>query len=91
MTEKQTEQLQLLSSLLFKCWVMGFAILVIWLAFVLFGRQLIDTAHGLMFGLSDHELDVIMYCAMGIWKFLVLIFYFLPWLAIRWTLKSNVS
>lgn len=88
MTEKQTELLNLLSGLLFKCWVMGFAVLLIWLVVVIVGRPIIHSAHGPMFGLTNHELDVIMYSAMGLWKFLVLIFFFLPWLAIRWTLRN---
>lgn len=88
MTEKQTELLNLLSRLLFKCWVMGFAVLLIWLVVVIVGRPIIHSAHGPMFGLTNHELDVIMYSAMGLWKFLVLIFFFLPWLAIRWTLRN---
>jgi len=89
MTDKQIELLEFLSGLLFKCWVMGFGVLLIWLAVIVLGRPIIHSAHGPMFGLTDHELDVIMYCAMGIWKFFVLIFYFLPWLAIRWTLKGR--
>lgn len=34
-------------------------------------------------GIAMHELDVIFYCALGILKLFVLVFFFIPWLSIR--------
>ncbi len=41
-----------------------------------------------MFGLSPHELDLIMYCGLGLFKVFVLIFFLLPWSSIRLVLRK---
>jgi hypothetical protein len=39
--------------------------------------------HGGMFELMKHELGVIFYCGIALTKILVLIFFFIPWVALR--------
>ena len=76
------------ASILLRCWLWGFVVLFIWLGAILLMRDVIHQAHGPLFGLSNHELDVIFYCGLGLWKILVLVCFFLPWLSIRMVLRK---
>jgi len=80
-----------LAEVLLRCWIFGFVLLFIWLGAVLLPGEAIHTLHGPMFGLASHELDVILYCGMGLLKVLVLVFFFIPWLSIKLVLKRNYN
>jgi hypothetical protein len=74
---------------LLRCWLMGFAlVLLVFGAYELAGG-FIHRMHGGMFGLTAHELDVIFYCAMGFIKLCVLVFFLIPWAAIRLTRRTS--
>ena len=77
-----------LSKVLLRCWLLGFALLLVWLVVVLVLGDTMHKLHAAMFGLSAHELDVILYCAMALLKLLVLVFFFAPWLSIRLVLRK---
>ena len=51
-------------------------------------NEMIYEIHGKMFGLSEHELDLMFYCSMGFFKLFVFIFFLIPWLAIRMVLRK---
>ena len=59
-------------------------LLLAWLASTLFAGDLIHRLHGGLFGISSHELDVMLYGGMGLLKLLVLVIFFIPWLAIKY-------
>ena len=44
---------------------------------------------GQMFGLSLHERDVVHYCGMAFVKLVMIVFFFIPWLAIRLVLRKR--
>ena len=72
-----------LGGVLLRCWIGGFVLLFVWLGATLFASGPIHRLHGELFGISSHELDVIFYCGIGFLKLLVLVFFFIPWLAIK--------
>ena len=80
-----------LAKVLLRCWICGFVLLLIWLGVVLIGSESIHKLHGPMFGLSNHELEVVFYCGMGLLKLLVLVFFFVPWLSIKLVVKRESS
>lgn len=82
-----TEFFDVLARVLLRCWLFGFILLFIWLVAFLLAQPMIHVIHGGMFGLTEHELDVIFYCGAGLLKLLILILFFFPWLAIRLTLS----
>lgn len=83
MSEETIELLRAVSSVLLYCWLLGFVLLFAWFAMFLMLRNFIQRIHGGMFGLSVHELNVIFYCGMGLWKLGVILLYLFPWIAIR--------
>jgi len=59
MTEPTREVFATLEKILFRCWLFGFVLLFIWLGAILMMSNLIHDLHGSMFGLTNHELDLI--------------------------------
>ena len=79
------------SRVLFRCWIGGFALLLIWLAAMLLLEDSIVQLHAKMFGLSKHEIDVIMYGGLGLFKLGVILLFFLPWLGLRLELARTTA
>lgn len=88
MSDSATEVLHTLAKVLLRCWLFGFLLLFIWLGVSLLASEAIHKLHGPMFGLSNHDLDVIFYGGMGLLKLWVLVCFFIPWLAIRLVLRK---
>ncbi len=86
MSTQITEWLEVVAKTLLYCWIFGFVLLFIWLGAFLSGA--VYKLHGPLMGLSDHDLNVIHYCGMAFLKLLVLVFFFVPWLAIRLVLRK---
>lgn len=91
MTDSTRDFFEAVAKVLLRCWLFGFVLLFIWLGAVLLMGDTIHNLHGPMFGITNHELDVIFYCGMGLLKLLVLVFFFIPWLAIRLVLRKSMQ
>jgi hypothetical protein len=91
MAEKNTttEFFETLAGVLLRCWLLGFAFLLLWSGAAFVAGDFIYRVHGDSFGLSRHELDLIFYCGMGLLKLLVIVFFFFPWIAIKLLLRRR--
>ena len=89
MSVSTRELLETTIDVLLRCWMFGFVLLVISLGATLLTGNLIHDLHGSMFGLTNHELDLIFYCLMGILKLIVIACFFIPWLSIKLVLKKS--
>ncbi len=87
MNEQSYHSLRMVSGILLRCWVLGFAMLLICFVAIELLRKPIYNLHGAMFGLGTHELDLIVYCAVGLMKLAVVTLFFIPWLAIKLSLR----
>ena len=88
-TTQTREFFDVLARVLLRCWLFGYALLLIWMAAILLGGESLFRLHSSMFGLTEHEVAVTMYCWLGSFKILVLTFFFFPWLAIRLVLRKG--
>lgn len=88
MQESTRDFFDALAKILMRSWIFGFVLLAIWFGVSLLMREAIHTLHGPMFGITSHELNVIFYSGMGIFKMLVFVFFFIPWLSIRLVLNK---
>ena len=87
MSESTRELFETLANVLLRCWIFGFVLLLVW-----FGLYIGDVYHGIhgdMFGLSKHELDLVHYSGMGLFKLLVFVFFLFPWLAVKLVLSKK--
>ncbi len=78
-----------LAKVLLRCWIIGFALLLFSFVVFLLTGEIIDDIHGRMFGLTPHELDLIIYCGLGLLKLCVLVLFFMPWVAIKLVLRNS--
>ena len=89
MSTQITEWLEVVAKILLRCWIFGFILNLIWFGVLMLAGGQIYDLHGTIFGLSPHELNVIHYCGMGLTKFAVGVFFFIPWLSIRIVLRKG--
>ena len=78
-----------LAKILLRCWLLGFALLSLWAGVIVFGRESVYRLNGTVFGLTEHELDVVFYAGIVFTKTLVLLFFFFPWLSIRLMMRAD--
>lgn len=88
MPDSTIEFFRVLAKVLLWCWILGFALLFVWLGAILLGGQTIHRLHGPLFGLSLSQLHVIHYCGIGLFKLFVIGLFFIPWLAIKLNLPN---
>ena len=81
--------LDALAKVLLRCFVLGFLLLLIWVVFFVLAGDVVHNLHGKMFGLSPHELNLIHYCGMGLFKLCVFLFFLFPYIAIRMVLRKR--
>ncbi|MGZ0172868.1 MAG: hypothetical protein ACKVHE_25310 [Planctomycetales bacterium] len=60
MSDSIKELLETAKDVLLRCWIFGFVLLFIWLGAILLMGNLIHDLHGPMFGLTNHELDLLL-------------------------------
>ena len=80
--------LDVISAILLRGFVIGFALLLISFVFYLLGKDLAFRVHGALCDMTQKELDLMFYCFMGFLKLFVFVFFLIPYLAIRWTLRK---
>ncbi len=89
MSEATRDLLEAIEKILLRCWVAAVVLgLFSFIVFLLTG-DMIDRIHGSLFGLTPHELDLVIYCGLGLLKLFVLVFYVFPWLAIKLVLRAD--
>ena len=72
-----------LARVLLRCWIFGLILLVLSVGVIQIGGGMIYGLNERMFGLARHELEIIIFSLIALIKSLVLVFFFIPWLAIR--------
>ena len=89
MTESTRDFFDTLAKVLLRCWIICIALgLFSFVVFMLTG-EIIDDIHGKMFGVSPHELDLIIYCGLGLLKLFSQVFFLIPWVAIKLVLRKG--
>jgi hypothetical protein len=87
----QTEFLETLAKVLLRCAILGFLLLLFWFGAVMIAGDVVYGIHGLMFGMSRNELQVIHYCGMGLTKLVVGCFFLIPWVAVQLVLRQETA
>ncbi len=70
-------------------WNTVFGLLLVTLWFFGYMSGLLCDVHGRWFDFDHYECSILSYGGMGIMKMMVLIFFFVPWLAIRLELRKH--
>ena len=74
-----------ISKVLFWCFIMGFAVMFIWLGMLLSAGDGMYQMHTKIFALetSKGTYMLLHLCGIALWKMVVILFFCIPWLAIK--------
>jgi hypothetical protein len=90
MSQRTLEYLEILAKVLFRCAMLGVVLLLSWLAIWMLLGPAIWAWQASLFNLPADVLQLVVYCAMGLFKLLIIILFFIPWAAIRFVLRNEV-
>ena len=91
LNENTRATVELVGDILFRGLVVGFVFLMIVGLPVLFLDEPIYSIHSLFMDVSKADHVLMMVTWLGNVKALLFVFFLIPWLAIRWTLKKSAA
>ena len=80
---------QYLARVLLKCIFLGFGLVLIWVILTLVGGNVAFEIHSKIFDITRHDFDLLQYWGMGLAKIFMLVFFVIPFIAIRLTLDKK--
>ena len=82
MSEATREVLNTIAKVLLRCWIVGVVLQLLTFGGVLYMGGVVHYFHETLFGLSNHESDLIIAGYLSLLKLFVGVVFFIPWLAI---------
>ncbi|MFA7256308.1 MAG: DUF6868 family protein [Kiritimatiellales bacterium] len=82
-------QLEKLSGILIRAFWLGILLLAFWANLFIIWSVRMYVSHAQWFTLSYHEFELFQYGAMIFFKLCLILFFLLPWLAIKWIQYSR--
>ena len=81
--------LQRLAAILIRSFLLGLAFLLLWFLFYLIAPGWMFEMNARWFSIDKRDFDLINYFGMGFVKISIFLFFFFPYLAIKWTLRKK--
>ncbi len=88
MNQSNLVVLDVLAKVLLRCWVVGVVFLLLNTLGIILGHDLAVSTHSRLFGLDPHELEIAFYFWLGTVKLLVVVLFFIPWIAVRLCIRQ---
>jgi len=77
------------AKVLIRCFVLGYVLLIIWIGVFLLAGDVLYRLNGPLFGVSQHEMNLMHFYGIVFVKCLVLLFFLIPYIAIRLVLQKR--
>jgi len=87
--QRTDDLLDALAMVLLRCLLLGVLLLLIWAGVFLAAGDLLFRLNGPLFGLSQHEMNLMHFYGIVFVKCLVLLFFLFPYLAIQLVLRKR--
>jgi hypothetical protein len=81
----------MLARVLLRCFLLWYALLLLWVALYLAAGDVMYVPAAKLFGLTPHEVDVVSYCGIAAVKCAVLLCFLFPYVAIRLVLRQRAA
>ena len=78
-----------LAKILLRCFVMGYALLLLWFVIYVLAGDWMNGVSGKLFGLTPHEANMVHYFGISGVKCAVILFFLFPYIAIRLVLRRR--
>ncbi len=92
MKEQQPEltaRLDVIAGILIRCFLGGLLLLTVWFLCLVFAGDCIYQLHSRWFSIPRQSFDTLHYALMGATKIALILFFMLPWIAIRLVSKKK--
>jgi hypothetical protein len=87
---KETHDLlDAVAKVLIRCFFLGYLFLLLWFGIYVLAGDLIYRMSGPLFGLSQHEMNLMQFYGIVLVKCFVFLFFLFPYIAIRLVLRKN--
>jgi hypothetical protein len=83
------ELLDAVAKVLLRCFLLGYALLLLWFVLFIVAGDLIYRINGPLFGLSQHEVNLMHFYGIAFVKCCVILFFLFPYIAIRLVLRRK--
>jgi hypothetical protein len=83
------EHLDILAGILIRCFLGGMVLLVVWFAMFVFAGDRIYQMHSRWFLVPRQTFDAIHYTGMALTKIAIILFFLIPWIAIKLTSQKR--
>lgn len=83
--------LDAVAKVLLRCFVFGFLFLLLWFVVFLFAGEALYRLNGNLFGISQHEMNLMHLFGMALVKVILYLFFLFPYIAIRWVLRNRAA
>ena len=87
--DEQNELLQSLASIFLRCFVLSFALLLLWFILYMAAGDWIYSINALWFEIGRRDFDTIHYCGMALVKVCAILFFLFPYLSIKLLLRKK--
>jgi hypothetical protein len=77
------EWLHVIAGILLRCFLGGMGLLLVWFAMFVFAGDVIYTVHARWFQIPRQTFDAIHYAGMALTKIAIILFFLLPWIAVK--------
>jgi hypothetical protein len=81
--------LEILSRILIRCFIIGIVLMTCWFVFFIFGSDSGYAMHARLFQISRHEYDLLNYYGMAFIKGCNILLFLIPYIAIRMVLGQR--
>jgi hypothetical protein len=85
---RTNEQFEILARVLLRCGLFAYLLLLLTVAVYVLAPEVLYKLNGDLFGLSKHELQLIIYDCIVVTKLVAILLFLIPWLAIRLVLRK---
>lgn len=82
-------QLDVIAGILIRCFLGGMVLLMVWFAGFAFAGDWIYQVHSRWFQIPRQSFDAIHYAGMAVTKIAIILFFLLPWIAIKLVSKKG--
>ena len=83
--------LDAVAKVLLRCFVLGYLFLLLWFGGYLVAGDFIYRLNGSLFGVTQHEINLMHFFGMALVKLILFVFFLFPYVAIRLVLRSRAS
>jgi uncharacterized protein DUF6868 len=83
------ELLDTVAKILIRCFVLGYLLLLLWFGVYLLAGDLLYRLNGPLFGLSQHEMNLMHFYGIVFVKCCNILFFLFPYIAIRLVLRKK--